>query len=51
MLERSERGWELSFLHNSRLLISQTFPSERAARAVAKKHLQELERAGWTQHW
>ena len=51
MLEHTPDGWELSFFHNARLLIARTFPTERAARAEAKKHLQELQRAGWTQHW
>ena len=50
-IQRTAQGWELSFLHNIRLLVSRTFPTERAARAEARRQLQDLERAGWTQHW
>jgi hypothetical protein len=50
-LHRANAVWELSFHHNNKLLISRSFATERSARAEAKKHLQDLERAGWTQHW
>jgi len=51
LLQRTATGWELSFHHNMKLLVSRTYSTERGARAEARKQRQELERAGWTQHW
>jgi len=50
-LSRDGRRWALTFLRNDRPLARIDFASEKAARAVARAKLRELQIAGWTEHW
>jgi len=43
--------WSLQFLRNGRVLFVLAFSSREDAAAVAAARLEELQRAGWSEHW
>jgi hypothetical protein len=43
--------WLLEYWRNDRLLVTRRYETEMKARADAEGRLEELQRAGWIDHW
>jgi hypothetical protein len=51
VLQRAGSEWVLHFSRNDRLMLSRPYGRQADARAEAAARLQDLERAGWVDHW
>jgi hypothetical protein len=43
--------WALEYSRNDRTMVTRRYDTEIDARAEAKTRLEELQRAGWIEHW